>query len=1164
MAEYYNVTTTIGDAEIAKAIATNTKLNITHIVFGDGNGSVPTPSKTRTTLVKEVYRQPITKYERHPTIGNWIIIETILPSNIGGFWIREMGVIANGKLISHGSHAPFEKVADPTGVSEYRLKFTLDIRDGNVVAITLDQSLIYATQAWVEENYIKRVEIVDDLLSDVSNKPLSAKQGKYLQDYKLDRSIDIPVNSDLNNYKSQGSYYVDLDVYAATIKNCPTDLSFTLQVDRTAGVIQRLTTYNGGGTKQYIRSYYTQWSTWYKLYSELDPQPTADAINNLDSVDVKKPLSANQGKILNEKKVEIGSSFSDSFANDVDFYQDHLTKQTFKSFDDFPLGTRVLVSKNINLLKAPNIADDFIYIETKTTYKKSAPGRHQFAIGCSTGEIAVRSASTNANYSEWKYIANTASNVASASKLKNVRKINTIDFDGTVDISIPTIDAIDNLDSIDAKKPLAANQGRILNEQKLNKTTEQNSFSTDKDFLDKYATRKTPSFFFDGGLGKFFNQYTVGVASSLDGGAYFVIGASPLNNQVKVMTGVRRDNGSYDLQKNITLLDSESNNVVNGSFVWNNHKSGGWARGLEFKAYPDSNIFSGFGAYGNTDTVERVYFGFGGENLWSVGNGKGIWIDQYKAFTNCNWEFSGAVSGSFIGNFDGSIQAKDIRNVSPLQIQGGKMGYYFAEYSGLRYGTATGATYGDFLALNGYGDSSGGKVNGLFFDKTNHQIYHFQNGYGTNNWGTPRQIAYTDSQIFTGTNKFTGDIQVAGPIYAQKFRGDGDFWFTSKDENSAKRLLTGGLLVSDAYIEAEKIPELGIYSKGHIQTAGGFASTNNEVQIHHSQTGRFLFLNSGAWGCYSQQGTIPLAVGNGGTGSISVAGAKTNLQINRLAQDPSVTSMYAPTTDSRIVITDNSWGVWSVNPNFNAALSTAHGGTGNTQGIAPSASKLQTPRRINNVNFDGTSDIEITAAMKYVGAVNATSIDNAVNDGFYQVMADGIAGLYGYGVLEVRTIGNTIHQTYYAHMKNVNGSVIVRQSWNGVGSFTPWRSLDPQGSVTLSGQLSGSGSFDDSGNLNISATVVQGLGINQTWRNVTSQRAANTTYTNNRPVPIQFAIYLEAAGNNAYANISVGGELLFAFSNTTAWGTSRGGEITVPPYTTYRVDGSFNKWSELT
>lgn len=189
MTEYYNVTTNLGDAEIAAAITNNAKIQITHIAFGDGAGSVPTPSKIRTTLVREVHRQAVTKYERHPENPNWIVIETIIPSDIGGFTIREMGIIGNGKLLSHGSHAPFEKVADPSGVSEYRLKFTQNITDGNVVSITLDESLIYASQEWVKENFIKRSEIVDNLTTDDATKPVSARQAKILNEKMLDSSI---------------------------------------------------------------------------------------------------------------------------------------------------------------------------------------------------------------------------------------------------------------------------------------------------------------------------------------------------------------------------------------------------------------------------------------------------------------------------------------------------------------------------------------------------------------------------------------------------------------------------------------------------------------------------------------------------------------------------------------------------------------------------------------------------------------------------------------------------------------------------------------------------------------------------------------------------------------------------------------------------------------
>lgn len=199
MADYYNVTTNIGDAEIAAAIASSTKLAITHIAFGDGNGAVPTPNKNRTTLVREVHRQAVTKYERHPTNQNWIVIETIIPSHVGGFTIREMGIIANGKLISHGSHAPFEKVADSTGVSEYRLKFTQNIKDGNVVSIILDESLIYATQAWVEEFFVGFSDIVDNLTTDDATKPVSAKQAKLLQDNKLDKTGNAATATKLKN-----------------------------------------------------------------------------------------------------------------------------------------------------------------------------------------------------------------------------------------------------------------------------------------------------------------------------------------------------------------------------------------------------------------------------------------------------------------------------------------------------------------------------------------------------------------------------------------------------------------------------------------------------------------------------------------------------------------------------------------------------------------------------------------------------------------------------------------------------------------------------------------------------------------------------------------------------------------------------------------------------
>ena len=42
----------------------------------------------------------------------------------------------------------------------------------------LDDTLIYATQGWVDDNYVPRDEIIDNLVTNDPTKPLSAKQGK--------------------------------------------------------------------------------------------------------------------------------------------------------------------------------------------------------------------------------------------------------------------------------------------------------------------------------------------------------------------------------------------------------------------------------------------------------------------------------------------------------------------------------------------------------------------------------------------------------------------------------------------------------------------------------------------------------------------------------------------------------------------------------------------------------------------------------------------------------------------------------------------------------------------------------------------------------------------------------------------------------------------------
>lgn len=423
MPEYYNVTTNLGDAEIANAIATNTKLNITHIAFGDGNGSVPTPDKARTSLVREVHRQAVTKYERHATNANWIVIETIIPSSIGGFWVREMGIIANGKLISHGSHAPFEKVADPSGVSEYRLRFTQNVTDGSVVEILLDESLIYASQAWVNENYIRRNELVDNLTTDDAKKPVSSKQAKNLQDNKLDKTANAVSSSKLETVRTvsfsgaaTGSFSYDGSSNSSAILT----LANSGVTANTYGASLKIPiiTVNAKG-----------------LITGVSEQ-NIPIVDNLTTDDASKPLSAAQGKILNDQKLN-----KDENAVGIKPIDNRILKPS-----EISLGVQAYFAT----LNSDNSAFfcDFLSLNG---WHDASGGLKNALVLSKTGQSLHHYQAEYASQT-WtikKQIAYIDDNVASASKLKTPRNIFGQTFDGSGDVG-GTVTALTGLVQTDS------------------------------------------------------------------------------------------------------------------------------------------------------------------------------------------------------------------------------------------------------------------------------------------------------------------------------------------------------------------------------------------------------------------------------------------------------------------------------------------------------------------------------------------------------------------------------------------------------------------------------------------------------------------------------------------------------------------------------------------
>ncbi len=100
-AKYRALLTEQGKTLLANAAATGQKLEITHMAVGDGGGSPTQPDKSQTKLVNEKRRAALNSLQIDTGNSNQVIAEQVIPEDVGGWWIRELGLYdKNGVLVA--------------------------------------------------------------------------------------------------------------------------------------------------------------------------------------------------------------------------------------------------------------------------------------------------------------------------------------------------------------------------------------------------------------------------------------------------------------------------------------------------------------------------------------------------------------------------------------------------------------------------------------------------------------------------------------------------------------------------------------------------------------------------------------------------------------------------------------------------------------------------------------------------------------------------------------------------------------------------------------------------------------------------------------------------------------------------------------------------------
>ncbi|EBF8610086.1 TPA: phage tail protein [Salmonella enterica] len=150
--EFYTLLTDRGMAKIASALADKKQIHLQKMAVGDGGGQYYEPTASQTNLRHEVWRGEMNTLTVAPNNPNWLIAELVLPEDVGGWYVREVGVFDDeGELIAIGKFPESYKPLLPGGCGkQVCIRLIMEASNTTAVTLTVDPSIVLATRDYVD------------------------------------------------------------------------------------------------------------------------------------------------------------------------------------------------------------------------------------------------------------------------------------------------------------------------------------------------------------------------------------------------------------------------------------------------------------------------------------------------------------------------------------------------------------------------------------------------------------------------------------------------------------------------------------------------------------------------------------------------------------------------------------------------------------------------------------------------------------------------------------------------------------------------------------------------------------------------------------------------------------------------------------------------------
>ncbi|WP_238939110.1 phage tail protein [Pseudomonas fragi] len=155
--QFMAILTAVGEAKQAKADALGIPWTFSQMGVGDANGTEPVPDRMQIKLINERNRAPLNQVKVDPKNSNLIIAEQVIPEDVGGWWIREIGLYdGDGDLVAVANCAPSFKplLAQGSGKTQV-VRMNFIVTSAANVTLKIDPSVVLATRQYVDQQIIE-------------------------------------------------------------------------------------------------------------------------------------------------------------------------------------------------------------------------------------------------------------------------------------------------------------------------------------------------------------------------------------------------------------------------------------------------------------------------------------------------------------------------------------------------------------------------------------------------------------------------------------------------------------------------------------------------------------------------------------------------------------------------------------------------------------------------------------------------------------------------------------------------------------------------------------------------------------------------------------------------------------------------------------------------